>query len=354
MRYSEAVQVADKHLNPVIADLYNLSAFNFRLIDSHEGGRNLVYVCENDDNDAKIIRISFLNDRRKEDFLAETEYISHLFKNGGSVANVICSVKGNLVETIKYNEHSFFVCVFQKARGIMLADNNYKYRDGVPISEYFYSCGKTLGKIHSISKEYCPVHHRYSFFDKYNEEYIMKIVPESLSLLKQKFVELINVLKDLNKNQDSYGMIHFDFNDGNYHIDFDDGRITVFDFDNSCFGFYMYDLAELWKNGFGWAVFEPDPNKRKMFMDEYFKTVIEGYRSETALDDTLLNQLSVFVQATLMEHIIDDFQCMQDNGEEPNIDEDLAYRIKCMEEDIPFIGFFHEIYSYKTPFELEI
>jgi len=44
-------------------------------------------------------------------------------------------------------------------------------------------------------------------------------------------------------------MIHFDYNDGNYSIDFDTGQITVYDFDNSLFGWYMYNLADLWGNG---------------------------------------------------------------------------------------------------------
>ncbi|WP_313638786.1 aminoglycoside phosphotransferase family protein [Paenibacillus sp.] len=53
-------------------------------------------------------------------------------------------------------------------------------------------------------------------------------------------------------------MIHFDYNDGNYMIDFDTGQITVYDFDNSCFGWYMYDLADLWRSGVGWIAAEPD------------------------------------------------------------------------------------------------
>ena len=40
-------------------------------------------------------------------------------------------------------------------------------------------------------------------------------------------------------------------------------------------------------------------------------------------------------------------------GEEPEYDEELSYLIKCMEEDIPYMGFFHEIYSCEEPFEYE-
>ncbi|MGE8057452.1 phosphotransferase enzyme family protein, partial [Bacillus mycoides] len=45
--------------------------------------------------------------------------------------------------------------------------------------------------------------------------------------------------------------------------------------------------------------------------------------------------------------------CMRNNGEEPECDEELSYRIKCLEDDIPYMGFFHKVYSCKEPFEYE-
>ncbi|WP_254659764.1 phosphotransferase [Paenibacillus sp. KS1] len=149
----------------------------------------------------------------------------------------------------------------------------------------------------------------------------------------------------------TYGMIHFDYNDGNYSIDFDTGQITVYDFDNSCFGWYIYDLAELWTHGVGWIQFEPDADKRKKFMDDYFEIVLAGYRSETNLEDSMLDKLPLFIQVTLMEGIVDTFEVMRNNGEEPEYDEELSFRIKCMEDDIPYRGFSHEIYSCEEPFE---
>jgi Ser/Thr protein kinase RdoA (MazF antagonist) len=146
-------------------------------------------------------------------------------------------------------------------------------------------------------------------------------------------------------------MIHFDYGDGNYMIDFDTGQITVYDFDDSCFCWYMYDLADLWKSGTGWVQFEQDTDKRKKFMGEYFQTALEGYKSETMLEDSMLERLPLFINVTIMENIMSKFEQMRNNGEEPECDEELSYRIKCLEDDIPYIGFFHEIYSCKAPFE---
>ncbi|MBS4199210.1 phosphotransferase [Bacillus sp. FJAT-49732] len=353
MTHNEVVKIGGTYLLPLVSELYGLEGYETKPVKAHPGGRNVVYTCEKNGADSKILRIAFLNDRSREDFLGEVEYIRYLFEHGGNVSDVISSRKGNLLEEITFNNHTFFICLFKKAKGKMLVENNYRYREGVPITEYYYNCGKVLGKLHQLSKEYTPVHRRYSFFDKYNAEYIDKLIPSSLSLLKGKLGELLKTLEGLDRNRESFGMIHFDYNDGNYSIDFDTGQITVYDFDNSCFGWYMYDLADLWTNGVGWIQFEQDAGERKKFMDDYFKTVLEGYRSETSIDSTMLDKLPLFIQITLMESIVDAFEVMQHNGEEPECDEDLSYLIKCLEDDIPYEGFFHEIYSSDEPFVYE-
>ncbi|WP_377867501.1 hypothetical protein [Bacillus sp. R86525] len=103
----------------------------------------------------------------------------------------------------------------------------------------------------------------------------------------------------------------------------------------------------------GWIQFEPDADKRKKFMDNYFEVVLAGYRSETKIENLMLEKLPLFIKVNLMESIVEEFDCMRNKGEEPECDEELSYRIKCLEDDIPYIGFFHKVYSCKEPFEYE-
>lgn len=317
-----------------------MDGYKFSAINAHGGGRNRVYHCTKAGEADKILRISFLKDRSKEDFLAETEYIRYLHDNGGSVANVINSLQGNLVEEVIYNNRAFFIVLFDKAKGKRFVDNDYKYREGASITEYYYNCGKTLGKLHQLSKEYAPTHKRYNFLDKFCMEYINKLIPDSHALLKMKMFDLLKALEGLDKSPETFGMVHFDFNDGNYFIDFDTGQITVYDFDNSCFCWYLFDLAAVWENGTGWVWHEKSADERKEFMDDYFKVVVDGYRSETAIDDSMLDHLPIFLKANLVEGIVSHFECLRD-GDNDGIDEEwVSNAIKCLEEDIPFNGFF--------------
>ena len=157
-------------------------------------------------------------------------------------------------------------------------------------------------------------------------------------------------MNETEKTKESYGMIHSDYNDGNYCIDYETGDITVFDFDEACYSWYMLDLAQHWTNGHGWAFSEPDAGKRKQIMDDYFGTVLEGYRSETDISNEMLETLPLFLKIFAMEIIVWEFENMQ-NGVE--CDEELSYHLKCMEDDIPYWGFFHDVYSCERPFEYE-
>jgi hypothetical protein len=67
----------------------------------------------------------------------------------------------------------------------------------------------------------------------------------------------------------------------------------------------------------------------------------------------MLENLPLFIRASIMESIIDVFEVMHNNGEKPECDEQLSYLIKCIEDEIPYKGFFHDIYSCDEPFEYE-
>lgn len=321
---------------PVVIEKYGLEGYILQPLESHEGGRNVIYMCEKENAPAYVLRVSYQNDRDREDYLAELEYVRYLYDNGASVSNVIGSKDDKLVEEIVYGSQTIFVSLFEKARGMQLAENNYRYREGVPLSEYFYNCGKTLGKIHQLSKEYQPLHRRYHFADKFNDKYINALLPEKYAALKNRISSILSELDSIEKTREVYGMVHFDYSDGNYHIDFDNGQITVYDFDNCCHAWYMYDLAELWIHGEGWIAFETDEKKRQQFMEDYFAEILRGYRTETAIEDAMVERLLLFMQANRIENLVDAFEVEKSTGENYLDEEDLEELCSCIIGDTCF------------------
>lgn len=317
-----------------ILNLYSAEACTVKKIPDHKGGRNCIYVIENAEGEKKVLRISTLEDRTEEDYLAETEFIHFLADNGASVADVFTSINGKFVERID----GIFISMFEFAPGMLISDNGYQYRDGVPLEEYFFNTGKTLGKIHTLSKKYKPIHHRAQYFDKYNTAYIDRLIPDSYADLKDAISRRLHLYASLPRDGNSYGLIHFDFSDGNYHIDMDTGRITVFDFDNCINCWYMFDLANLWTHGAGWFQFE-ELDKRQKGMKKYFDTILSGYRTETNISDDMLGQLPLFIDMVLIENVVDEFECCQRENTVPE-EEDITEETECLVHNIPFAGFF--------------
>lgn len=354
MTNQEAISASQEQILSQAAARYGLMGYTITQIGPHDGGRNLVYACEMAGALPRILRISYLPDRTREDYLAEVEFVQYLATHGAGVADVLPSTGGNLLEEIVHGGHTFYACLFERAKGKMLVENGYQYREGAPLSEYFVGCGRTLGRMHQLAKAFVPTHRRYGFFDKFNPETIDALVPAGMPRLAARMKEILSELERLERTVETFGLIHFDYNDGNYNIDFDTGDITVYDFDNCCYCFYLYDLAGVWTHGVGWVQFEPDAAKRRAFMDGFFQSVLLGYRAETNLDPALLAHLPLFIDATVMENILDELDVMRREGEELEDDDaEMAYLIRCLECHIPYKGFFDPMYDHVTPFAYE-
>jgi hypothetical protein len=168
-------------------------------------------------------------------------------------------------------------------------------------------------------------------FDKPEEDYIL--LEAYYHIMRADNERAQDFLDDIiGKTKDNYGMVHFDYSDGNYHIDFDNGQITVYDFDNSCHAWYMYDLAELWVHGEGWIMFEPDELKRKQFMEDYFAEIVKGYRTETTIEEEMVKKLPLFVMATRIELLVDAFEVERATGENYLDEEDIEEISQCLLE----------------------
>ena len=317
--------------------LFALEAYECRPVSGHEGGRNLVYICSLNGENRYVLRVSALGDRRLEEYLAETEFVRYLAQSGAPVANVIPSVQGRDVERLEWDGKAVSVSLFEYAKGMLISDNGYRYREGAPLEEYFFNTGRALGAIHALSKRYAPAHRRPDYFDKYNMAYISRLIPDSYAELKSAISKRLEKFHALPMDQGSYGLVHFDFSDGNYHVDMSTGDLTVFDFDNCMNCWYMFDLANLWTHGVGWCRSEKDAERRMAIMRWYFDAVLRGYRHETEVSEALLARLPLFIDMVLIENIVDEFECSAREGEEPDY-EDIEDAAECLIHSIPYAG----------------
>ncbi len=318
--------------------LFALKGCTLTRISRHEGGRNQIYIVSREGIKQYVLRISDIGDRSEADYLAETEFVRFLAENGAPVADAIPSDEGKLVERIEANGEAVYASMFDYAKGFLLADNGYCYREGAPLSEYFYNTGKALGSIHRLSKLYVPVHSRPDYFDKYNMTYLDRLIPDKYKKLKAAIAGRLEAFRTFPTDVGCYGLVHFDFSDDNYHIDMDTGSITVFDFDNCMNCWYMFDLANLWIHNEGWTRHETDPDRRFVLMQQYFDLQLQGYKSETDIPEDIFNKLPLFIDMVLIENIVDAFECREREDKELDY-EDIEDGAQCLIDLIPYAGF---------------
>ena len=204
-----------------VKHLYPLADCTFTTMPGHEGGRNQIVIVSRNGEKQYVLRISALRDRNEEQYLAETEFVRFLAKCGAPVADVIPSVQDRLVKRLEADGKAVYVSLFAFAKGMLIADNGYRYRKEAPLGEYFWNTGKALGAIHRLAKTYVPVHSRPNYFDKYSMEYLDRLIPAEYDKLKTAIAKRLDSFHTLPKDKNCYGLVHFDFSDGNYHIDMD-------------------------------------------------------------------------------------------------------------------------------------
>lgn len=103
-----------------------------------------------------MLRISATGDRTEEEYLAENGFVRYLAANGASVADVVPSKNGRLVENFPADGVTVFVSLFEYAKGMILSDNGYRYREGAPLTELFYNMGRTIGARRQFQRSCLP------------------------------------------------------------------------------------------------------------------------------------------------------------------------------------------------------
>lgn len=352
MQRDEIIQICDTQVLEVATTRFGTHKDALKKFPEYEGAANLVYEYEIDQKPL-ILRISFTPERTLEQIQAELQFVNYLSENGVNVSKPVPSQNGNFVETIPAAGIPFHIVTFVKGKGMRVPDNGYRYRTDAPIEEYFRNWGRVLGQMHALTKNYHPesnVIKRPEWFDLHKSRLATaNQLPDRLHRAQTQIQFLLDELKSLPRDKGSFGLIHGDFNDGNFTVDYANGDITIFDFDDSCYFWFMYEIASAWEGGIGRTMFR-GLAERKSFMEHYMEQVMEGYNHENLLSDEWLERLPLFIKLIQVEEFLHYAQYLDEPNDE--LQGELNYKIKCIENGIPYMGYFDDIYSPERPFSL--
>lgn len=232
-----------------------------------------------------ILRIGHSLRRSEELILAEVDWINYLAAGGAGVAKAIPSTRGKLVEFIDDGQGGNFIATaFHKAAG------------GPPSGEMwnqdlFRAWGRLLGRIHTLTKDYQPSNPAWKreAWDSPGNMSVESWLPPSESIVLEKFKALMDHFGALPKDRDGYGLIHQDAHAGNFFVD-QNYQITLFDFDDCVYSWFIYDLAMVFF--YGLMGHEKDPAHIEFFVSNFLK----GYREENHLDPGWLREIPFFLK----------------------------------------------------------
>ena len=219
----------------------------------------------------RYLRLASSRNRTKDQLEAELDFIAHLRRGGVNATAAVYSASGRFIEEIPSANDLLLGCVFEEAKG-----ERFRYDLHQSNKEHFRLRGRTLGRIHALSKNYSPSG-RFRRFAWDEDKLLLEadeFLPKSEKVVWHAYRELREWLQDHPKSGQTYGLIHGDFGETNYlHRE---GELNIFDFDDCCYHWFVNDLA-ITIYPHGW---------RKDGL-QLLDWLLEGYSEQIELDVTL-------------------------------------------------------------------
>ncbi|MEI3605723.1 phosphotransferase [Pseudogracilibacillus sp. SE30717A] len=286
------------------------------------GFDNNVYLCRD-----KNIVIKFLDKvtHKKEYLLNELEVINLMMTHGIHTPAPIPSKNGMVIELIKGMKKDFYLVAFSYVKGKILLDYE---EDNQLIKQW----GKTLGKMHNISKNFA--FKLDNFFVDWNYDInFEKFSKGKGQLIEKKWRTYMKKLSSMSCNQDMYGIVHHDLH--NQNIIISDNKMYVLDFGDVRKSWYAYDASI--------PVFHALEKNRKnktdniKFYERFTKYFFEGYCETSNFSIDQFKLIPFFLEYRLLYSylfFINSFPSNKMSSDMKNSLDRMRYRI---ENNVPFI-----------------
>ena len=129
--------------------------------------------------------------------------------------------------------------------------------------------------------------------------FIEQYLPASEVIAHQEYRSLLEHMSSLPKDKTSYGLIHQDAHQNNFFMDAD-GAITLFDFDDCAYSWFINDIAIV--------LFYISMDAEELgfptvaaFTQEFMTHFLRGYRQAYSLDSNWLKEIPAFLKLRELE-----------------------------------------------------
>ena len=222
-----------------------------------------------------VVRVTPPGHKSLAEVKAEMDWLAYLSEQGAPVVQVITSRNDNIVETVDTDAGPISVVCFEWAPGRLVTKEDFS-------PDLFQTWGEAVGLMHKLTKDYRPSSKATGRIQWFDDEYLDRfLIPSDQEKVLERFDSLIEYFKDQPTSQDTFGLIHQDVHNANLFLD--GNRLAVLDFDDSVYGFFVFDIA----NALGFSIWEKSESQtNREFADFYLKHFMIGYERENHLDES--------------------------------------------------------------------
>lgn len=269
---------------------YGIPKDGIKAIDTFE---SFIYEYEKEGK-GYILRIGHSMRKNKALIQGEVDWINYLARGGVSVAQAVPSQSGELVEAIEDEQDGqFLVTAFIRAEG------QQPWLAGWS-TERYESYGELLGKMHALAVSYQPnPAWRRPEWDADSFSFIEQYLPVTEIGAHREYQSVLRHIHSLPIEKNCYGLIHQDAHQNNFFIDAN-GAITLFDFDECAYSWFINDIAivlfyiSMDAEEFGYS-------SLASFTTEFMVHFLQGYSQAFTVEHSWLKEIPTFLKLRELE-----------------------------------------------------
>jgi Ser/Thr protein kinase RdoA (MazF antagonist) len=271
--------VDNRDLAETILKKWDYNPNRLDLLDYYRISANAVYPFECNEQRC-FLRFSPVEERTAEAVQAELEFIRFLRSEGYPAVDTVLSRAGKELEYVETSRGDYLAVVFKGVPGKPLTM--------IPLTDsLIFSYGEALGKLHTLSRKYKKFKNkRISWREQL--DWVRNVLDDypGESPAKKEADILQSCLERFPVSPEYYGLVHYDFELDNVFYDETNGSFHVIDFDEAVYHWFALDIEQSID-----SLVEDMPQERAV---EARRLFLEGYRSITPVDESMLSLMPVF------------------------------------------------------------
>lgn len=286
------------------------------------------------DNQPYILRLSEKPVAYVDKIKAEIDWVYYLAEHGVRASLPIETVNNQFTAVFIEEDLCFIATAFHMASGRFFDKNDPQFWGTAVFSKW----GETMGRMHLLTKSYdkgTAVHRNHWGIWNIENPFIKQ---GRYHVLLRKLKSMEHIIASLPRDGQSYGLIHNDLHPYNFYID--NGDITVFDFDDSIYGWFALDIGIAAAHAVWWGSPTDDRQSKNEFALRFLNDFLTGYFKHTHLKTYWVKQIPMFMD---YRNICSYFWWLDSwDGDENSLSEfqqsAIAYAVKLIQNGQPFDG----------------